>query len=157
MTLYVKVNCHLRIVTSMRKCFYMWYNCVRVCLWTASLQCVCVCLFGYVCALIWMIHWHRCVHHRSVCASWFIGMCFGVCVLSPSLPSICLPLCRADPHICLCLVTRPLLLIDLSISFNQLLHLSPICCHISVLLISPQLKLTAQAAFAGFYYDDLLS
>ena len=76
-------------------------------------------------------------------------MCVCVCVsthccLRP--PSICLPLYCDDLHICLCLVTRPLLQIDFSILFNQLRHLSPICCHISVSLINPQLKLTAQAA-----------
>jgi len=61
------------------------------------------------------------------------------CVLSPSL-------CRADLHICLCLVTRLLLLIDFNTSFNQLHHLSPICCHISVSLINPEVKVMAQAA-----------
>lgn len=95
----------------------------------------CVCVFVLACVSVFMY-----------------GNVTCTCAYPPTAvsvsPAICLPLCCADLRICLCLVTLPLLLIDFSIYFNQLLHLSPpICCHITVSLINPQLKLTAQAAY----------
>ncbi len=91
-----------------------------------------------------------CVFVFTLCECVSVCVCVCMCVRARVLvsfsPSICLPLRCADLHICLCLVMRALLLIDFSIAFNQLRHLSPICCHISVSLINLQLKLTAQAA-----------
>lgn len=88
-----------------------------------------------------------CVCVKHVCVG---GKPGHVCLCVSTLYCILLPLHLSPPcadlRICLRLVTRPHLLIDFSISFNQLHHLSPICCHISVSLISPLLKLTAQAA-----------
>lgn len=74
-------------------------------------------------------------HNKSTCGhiGAFIGMC--VCVFSYH-PSIHLPLRYADLHICLCLFIRQFLTIDFRIPFNQLLHLSHVCCCIRVSPIS---------------------
>lgn len=85
-------------------------------------------------------------HSASYQSCVWVLVCVLICVATHCLPPPPPPppsvsLYCSDLHICLCLVTQPLLLIDFSISLNQLRHLSSICCHISLSLIKPHLEL----------------